>query len=1259
VILRKDIKHFFLRHSYLLIGAAWLLTIAFLTNNYWVYYSSPKGVQATLQRSIQERERAFYRIANDGDLMQQLLRRSYSDATLQQLLGKNKDFYFFVYSDNWETFWNTNAVNPQINLRNYKEGSYFLTVNQCDYELIKKNIGGLYPGQQCIIGLIPIREKYFRTNHYLPDQYFGKPDISTARYVLNRDRIGVPIRNIQGNILFYIRFNPNADNPHSNWISLLLKVLACISVLIFINLFAGFISQNSKRWHGLAFLFIVVLLLRLLSYYYPFPFNFHQYSLFDAQIYASSFILKSLGDMLINVLLLFWLILFFREQFQDIRLPKFKPLVNYSLAVAFCLGLYYIGKFFSDIVKSLVIDSKISFDVTNFYSINNEYSILGFITLGFIAFCFFFFSQTINNFIDQVTDFKRDQKYPILAVTGIIWLAFRFSSPDLGYSLVLMIWLIVYIIILDIIEVQTVEHRITTPFVFWLILLTITTTAILVYYNNQRENENRILFAERLANPNDIDTETFLGEISDRIDRDSIINNFFRTPSPGTKKLLVDYLQSRYFNSYLSKFDLHIFTFNNGYQPLFNNDTSSYSQIKNTIVLHSQPITPDLYFYEMGYNRYDYIGEKNIPTDSLSHLYGGYLFYELSTKTLKNETLYPVLLSQDSPIPPEYSDMYSYAVYDNMQLVYHYNDFPFSIQIGPKDIPASQYVYKTVSGYSQLWYKSSGNRVIEVVKRNRLFIEAITLFAYMFCIFLVISGAYQLMYHLIKARLRLNNLKQSINLTIRNQIHGIIIFTVVFAFLILGAATISFFISRYNKNHRDELSKNVDILSSDVTNAFKQLEDTALENKYGVEDLSDPSLRNKLQAAIYNIADIHSVDINIYDIDGNMQISTEQLFFDKGLLSAKMDPEAYYQLHYLNKIQFIHPETIGQLTYLSSYVPILYPNGEAVAYLNIPNFASENDLNQEISNFLIALINLNAFIFLLAGLLALSITNSITRSFTKIAEKLQKINLEKVNEEITWERNDEIGMLVNEFNKMVKKLEQSAVALAKSEREGAWREMAKQVAHEIKNPLTPMKLSLQHLQRAIRDDAANVKELTASVANTLIEQIEHLSLIAADFSAFAKISGTKTEDFFLNEVLNSVVNLYQNDERHLIIYDAPEENYIMHADKTEINRLFTNLLQNAIQAIPEGKKGFIEISLSNGNGWLKVMVKDNGMGIPGDIQPKIFTPNFTTKSSGTGLGLAMCRNIVIQAKGRIWFETEEGKGTAFFVELPLSGGNVN
>src|SRR5947209_8726634 len=270
-------------------------------------------------------------------------------------------------------------------------------------------------------------------------------------------------------------------------------------------------------------------------------------------------------------------------------------------------------------------------------------------------------------------------------------------------------------------------------------------------------------------------------------------------------------------------------------------------------------------------------------------------------------------------------------------------------------------------------------------------------------------------------------------LNIRSQIHGTVIFISVLSFLIIGAATISFFISRYNRNNIDKLSRTAGIMVKELQ---KRLQDN---NTF---DSNDSTSTVNLQKLVNEVAEIHNVDVNVYDPQGNLQVSSEEDVYKKGILSNKMHPVAYFHLNRMREVQHVQEENLSSLSYLSIYSVVRDDQGIVRNYLNIPYFSSQLDLKQEISNFLVTIINLNAFIFLIAGIIALFITNKITQSFSVIGDKMREITLGKTNEEIVWNKNDEIGELVTQYNKMVHQLEGSAEALAKSEREGAWREMA-------------------------------------------------------------------------------------------------------------------------------------------------------------------------------------------------------------------------
>jgi nitrogen fixation/metabolism regulation signal transduction histidine kinase len=293
-------------------------------------------------------------------------------------------------------------------------------------------------------------------------------------------------------------------------------------------------------------------------------------------------------------------------------------------------------------------------------------------------------------------------------------------------------------------------------------------------------------------------------------------------------------------------------------------------------------------------------------------------------------------------------------------------------------------------------------------------------------------------------------------------------------------------------------------------------------------------------------------------------------------------------------------------------------------------------------------------LLLVAVFIAIIISRQIAKPLLLIQEKIAKTELRGSNELIVYDRDDEIGQLVKQYNKMVLELEESADQLAENEREDAWREMAKQVAHEIKNPLTPMKLSLQHLQRAYANGPSEKLDgLFKKTSVLLIDQINSLSNMASEFSNFAQMPEDKFTKFNLSEVLENTSELFVRSE-NVAIKTVVDPNIWVYADVEQIKRVLNNLIKNAIQAIPEGRKGKIEVSLKIIRKMARIRVKDNGTGIPESLYKKVFVPNFSTKNSGMGLGLAICKKIVESAKGNISFISELDKGTTFEVNLPIS-----
>jgi nitrogen fixation/metabolism regulation signal transduction histidine kinase len=370
-----------------------------------------------------------------------------------------------------------------------------------------------------------------------------------------------------------------------------------------------------------------------------------------------------------------------------------------------------------------------------------------------------------------------------------------------------------------------------------------------------------------------------------------------------------------------------------------------------------------------------------------------------------------------------------------------------------------------------------------------------------------------------------------------------------------------------------------------------------------------------------------------------------------------MNPEAYLQMVINKQAQFINKEQIGNLNYLSAYIPFVNSNNKLMGYLNIPYFAKQAALENEISTLLVTLINIYVFLIVISLLVTLFIANRITGPLHMLQQKLANISLGKKNEPIHWENNDEIGNLIIEYNRMILELGESAERLAKSERESAWREMAKQVAHEIKNPLTPLRLNAQLIQRAYEEKSPQFDEKFKKFTSMLIEQVDTLAQIASEFSNFAVMPKPKLTKVKLSEVIQNAVTLFRTTTASEILFNQHTNNDTLQADKEQLLRVFNNLIKNAIQAINTDNKGIIEINLKEEKNNILVQIIDNGIGMDEDQKKMIFIPNFTTKTGGMGLGLAMVKSILENINSNITFTSIQNKGTTFELRFPISQQN--
>lgn len=1237
----------FIKQQSLLLTAFGLFLISFVSAYYFKVQPSVDYQRKELQKYITKEQREANSILHDSSLMRKLVLKNESLEEFKEV--SEKDFGLFLFaetiSDNQDLlFWNTQKILPPDSDFILPPGTYFQQLSN-GYYIVQKATLKFEGMTNNIVAyvLIPVLNQYYLETDYLVTRFAHSKD---ANNKISLSELPTPysILSINKQPLFYVKRVAHTNVVVTDTLTIILRLAAFIFLLAYIHNVSDALVKRTRALYGIFFIIIILFLLRSLLYFFPEIFSFRQFQLFDPSIYAADGINRSLGDLLINSIMLCWIILFsWYKSGPGSEAPHFlKGRASNILGLA-CIFILIFATFnLSTIIRGLISDSKISFNVTDFFSFN-IYTVIGFIILALLSLSYYYFSRILFRIIFPSFNNNPYYVYFFTGLIGLIYLTLLNGNSLVLFYLPVLLWLVIYTFLVNQESFIINRFRITIAGVlFWIFIFSISLATIIMQGNKDNEFRVRKGIAEKFDQITDPSNDHALSIAIAYLNNRFFLNNFNRFHNSRENRVLRDSILNENFTGYSNRYDSKIYVFDSSNRAINNDDLTSYAELNTIFNGQSKPTgIPDLYYHETSYDHFTYI-TRRIIRDSSSFI-GTFFIISTPKEYGTTDALYPELFRQVNRNDAESSPVYSYGIYNDNLLRLSSSKYPFQITITNAQIPKSEFETKENGDYDELWYKPNNKKVVVIAKKKDSLMEGITLFSYLFCAFLFMVGILQLASLLLHKIREWKTFQFFSEVSIRTQIHGIVIFISVLSFIIIAVVTISFFISRYNRNNIDKLSRTAGIMVKELQKRLSE------NNEFDDDSISDYNL----QKLVNEVADIHNVDVNIYDPQGNLQVSSEQDVYTKGILSTKMHPLAYYHLNRLREVQDVQEETLSSLKYLSIYTVVRDDQGIVRNYLNIPYFSSELDLKQEISNFLVTIINLNAFIFLIAGVIALFITNKITKSFSVIGDKMKEITLGRTNEEIIWNRKDEIGELVLQYNKMVHQLEQSAEALAKSEREGAWREMARQVAHEIKNPLTPMKLSMQYLQKAINADHSNIKELTTNVANTLIEQIDHLSKIAADFSQFANITNKKLELIDLHQVIKALVNLYNSDPRVKISWISVQGSVILKADKTHMNRVFTNLLSNAVEACSQSDECKIWIKEERNDGKISISIRDNGEGIPKEMHSKIFTPNFTTKTSGTGLGLAMCKSIIEQSHGKIWFETEKGKGTIFFVDLPI------
>ena len=434
----------------------------------------------------------------------------------------------------------------------------------------------------------------------------------------------------------------------------------------------------------------------------------------------------------------------------------------------------------------------------------------------------------------------------------------------------------------------------------------------------------------------------------------------------------------------------------------------------------------------------------------------------------------------------------------------------------------------------------------------------------------------------------------------------------------------------------------------------------ALQNMY----FWDLSLSNAntmaLNIDLRDMSFAYEMDIHVYDLTGQLVGTSAPQLFQYGLLPMHIAPQPFFR-EPTTTVQYEH---IGNVRFLSAYTEFINGNYTQIGYIALPSFISQKEINTHLQAYILKVLPLYIVLLLAAIAVVGGISRMVTSSLSMVSEQLKKHRLGQPGKHIDYDYEDEVGELVTHYNQMMDALAESTERLARNERETAWRTMARQVAHEINNPLTPMKLTLQQLQRTKGTERFDIS-FDKSI-QLLIDQIDNLSHIAQSFSSFAKMPEVKPTKVDVAEKLANFVTLMRNNPDQIPIrYVGPDKGICAIADAEQITQVFTNIVKNAIQAMNGNINGDIIIILkAQGNNqklfleklqhssekWIEISISDNGTGIPQELREKVFLPNFTTKNTGAGLGLPISKNIVEGSGGIITYQTSDA-GTTFYIYL--------
>jgi two-component system, NtrC family, nitrogen regulation sensor histidine kinase NtrY len=1243
------------KHIFLIL-AGLMLVLAGLTYTLFER-EAPGATDEQYAATVQERVREEMRLsANDlAEIVTHLRKVNGSDF---KTLSLPTQYPYFIFKNRTLIYWSDYRFVPDYGrvaglttprLIDFEPGRYIVS-----HDRVLRGTDTLD-----VVSLVNVFRQYKNSNAYLQSGY--NPDLFALEPQQLKTTKGPDYQNIYDNTATFLfsLVPPHIDQFRNRSTPVNTVILASLG-LIFLGLYV--FRQIRKLRHGrhyetgFALLLGYFVLLRGAMLYVGVPFLFFENDLFNPRFYAASAVAPSLGDLLLNALVVLILALYLVNYFYRSRLYAW--LIRLPIRAARGpVSLAYV-------VLSYVLFQVCFVELNNIYE-KSQFTLditlsISFSGLKIACLCIFICISLIY-FLGQHLLASLFLRFHANRGWGLIWLlAGSVLAVIMAWAMGWLggwLWLVngLYLSVLYLARfprvLYTFRYKTSIYLFFAAFTCAIVTTSVVYRQEARKDVVHKKEFAKQLLAENDEFGEFLLEKAAESITTDTDIRRFFLKDTLFVRERIQHRVKSIHLDKYFDRYDIEVLSFDRAGQPL---DSSPLAGNYASLAARYQKPRyrtnkPGLYFVNEVGNPVikQYVSFTNVyqPGDSLLL---GFVVLDLRLKNEMPKSVYPELLVDKRFSQSSDTQGYSYAIFGAStammlpRMLFGTGSYNYERKMPPAILQDSALYTNglAANGYQHVAVRGQNNgRTVVVSSPEYPFSSVFSNFSFLFLILVLtviaVIGFYAVRYGVSRF---------SLNYSTRIQI------LLNMAFFLPLLLVIVIILSVISNNYVTNQESNYISNTKNIAANFLGYYDEFLQGKRS-KDSMDEELKK--------IARDADIDINLFNTQGRLVTATRPLMYEGGHLSKFINPKAFVHLVEDKENQILLNESLGEKQYRTAYAGIKAYNGRLLGVLSVPYFYARPDLDRQVMEVIASALSVFTALFLLFLVLSYFASNLLTAPLKLLTQKIRRTNLDKLNEPIQWQSDDEIGLLISEYNRMLVKLEDNKRELSVSEKQSAWREMAKQVAHEIKNPLTPMKLTLQHLQRTLPNADANDTnpkrtQLMRRTFDSLLEQIDSLSDVATSFAEFAKMPMPRNELFEITGVLNKAADLYADDERIRLVKQIQAGPVMVIGDRQLLGRILTNLIINGIQSVPPGRKPDIQLKLYTSPNDLNVEIHDNGAGIPEAIRTKVFLPNFSTKQGGSGLGLAIAKRGIEHAGGNIWFETEEGVGTSFFLTLPLA-----